>query len=140
MPMKKMAGAMVAGFVVQFAGLFLIHSVLLKQDYLDTASLWRTQEAMNARGWAMLLAILVYVVGAVLIYIRGVEAKPWFWQGLRFGILMALVVVVNSSLSGWVIMPVPHQLVVKWIVCEGILSVVLGLVVAAICQPKPSAV
>ena len=30
-----------AGFVVQMAGLLLIHSVWLKQDYVDSASLWR---------------------------------------------------------------------------------------------------
>jgi archaellum biogenesis protein FlaJ (TadC family) len=137
--MKKTPGAIVAGFVVQLGGLFLIHSILLKQDYINTASLWRTQEAQKARIWAVLLAILIYVVGAVLIYIRGVESKPWIGQGIRFGILLALVVVVYGSLSGWVILSVPHMLVVKWIVCESILSVVFGLVVAAICQPKPAA-
>jgi hypothetical protein len=137
--MKRTLGAMVAGFVVQMLGLFLIHSVLLKQDYVDTASLWRTQIAMNTRAWAMALAVLIYVIGAVLIYLRGVESKPWIGQGIRFGILLALVVVVNSSLSGWVILPVPHMLVVKWIVYEGLLSVVFGLLVAAICQRKPAA-
>jgi hypothetical protein len=35
----------------------------------------------------MLLAILIYVFGAVLVYVRGVEQKPWIGQGIRFGIL-----------------------------------------------------
>lgn len=139
MPMKKMMIAIVAGFVVQMLGLFLIHSVLLKQDYVDTASLWRTQEAMNTRVWAMVLAVLMYVIGAILIYLRGVESKPWIGQGIRFGILLALVAVVYGALSGWVILPIPHMLAVKWIICEGLLSVVFGLVVAVICQPKPAA-
>jgi hypothetical protein len=52
---------------------------------------------------------------------------------------MALVSVVYGSLSGWVIMPIPHMLAVKWIVYEGLLCVVFGLVVAVICQPKPEA-
>ena len=131
--------AVVAGFVVQLGGLFLIHSILLKQDYINTASLWRTMDAQKARGWAMLAGTLIYVVAAVLIYVRGVEAKPWFGQGLRFGILVALVTVVYSSMTAWVIMPVTHTLVVKWIVSESVLSVVFGLVVAAICQPKATA-
>jgi archaellum biogenesis protein FlaJ (TadC family) len=137
--MKKTMIAIVAGFIVQLSGLFLIHAVLLKRDYIDTAAVWRTQEAQQARVWAMLLAVLIYVIGAVLIYERGVEAKPWFGQGVRFGILVAMVTVVYGSLSGWVILPIPHMLVVKWIVCESILSVVFGLVVAVICQPKPNA-
>jgi archaellum biogenesis protein FlaJ (TadC family) len=136
--MKKLIVAIVAGFVVQMLGLFLIHSVLLKQDYMDTASNWRPLEAMNSRVWAMLLAVLVYVIGAVLIYVRGVESKPWIGQGVRFGILLAMVAVVYGSLSGWVILPIPHMLVVKWIVFESLLSVVFGLLVAAICQPRPA--
>jgi len=136
--MKKLIVAIVAGFVVQMLGLFLIHSVLLKQDYMDTASNWRPLEAMNSRVWAMLLAVLIYVIGAVLIYVRGVESKPWIGQGVRFGILLAMVAVVYGSLSGWVILPIPHMLVVKWIVFESLLSIVFGLLVAAICQPKPA--
>ncbi len=134
--MKKMMFAVVAGFVVQLVGLSLIHGVWLKPDYLATAALWRTQEAQVARTWAMLLGTLIYVIAAVLIYVRGREAKPWMGQGVRFGILLALAVVVYSSLSGWVILPVPHLLVAKWIISESLLAVALGLVIAGICQAE----
>ena len=87
------------------------------------------------RVWAMLLAVLIYVIGAVLVYVRGVEQKPWMGQGIRFGILLALVAVVYGSLSGWVILPIPHMLAVKWIVSESLLSVVFGLAVTGICKP-----
>ncbi len=62
--MKQKISAVVAGFVVQMAGLFLIHSVWLKQDYVDYASLWRSQQEATLRVWAMLLAGLIYVVCA----------------------------------------------------------------------------
>src|SRR3989442_1037721 len=97
MDMKKTIGAIVAGYVVQFGGNFLIHGVWLKQDYINTASLWRSSEAMNSRMWAMFLGVLIYAVGAVLIYVRGVESKPWVGQGIRFGILLALVPTVCNS-------------------------------------------
>ena len=133
--MRRIVFAVVVGFVVQLGGLFLIHSVLLRQDYVDTAALWRPREAQIVRVWAMLLAVLIYVIGAVLVYVRGVEQKPWMGQGIRFGILLALEVVVYGSLSGWVILPIPHMLAVKWIVSESLLSVVFGLAVAGICKP-----
>jgi hypothetical protein len=133
--MKRMVLAVVVGSVVQLAGLLLIHSVLLRQDYVDTAALWRPRDAQIMRVWAMLLAVLVYVVGAVLLYVRGVEQKPWMGQGIRFGILLALVAVVYGSLSGWVILPIPHLLAVKWILSESLLSVVFGLAVAGIYKP-----
>lgn len=49
-----------------------------------------------------------------------------------------MAVVVYGSLSGWVIMPVPHMLVLKWIIGESLLSVVFGLLLAAIFRPKPT--
>jgi len=139
MDMKKTIGAIVAGYVVQFGGNFLIHGVWLKQDYVNTASLWRSSEAMNSRMWAMFLGVLIYAVGAVLIYVRGVESKPWVGQGIRFGILLALVTTVCNSLISWVTMPMPHMLAVKWMVGEGLLAILFGLVVAAICRPKSAA-
>ncbi len=139
MDMKKTIGAIVAGYVVQFGGNFLIHGLWLKQDYINTASLWRSSEAMNSRMWAMFLGVLIYAVGAVLIYVRGVESKPWVGQGIRFGILLALVTTVCNSLISWVTMPMPHMLAVKWMVGEGLLAILFGLVVAAICRPKAAA-
>ena len=139
MDMKKTIGAIVAGYVVQFGGNFLIHGLWLKQDYINTASLWRSSEAMNSRMWAMFLGVLIYAVGAVLIYVRGVESKPWVGQGIRFGILLALVTTVCNSLISWVTMPMPHMLAVKWMVGEGLLAILFGLVVAAICRPKSAA-
>jgi hypothetical protein len=64
---EKTITAMAARFAVQLGGLVFIHSFLLKPDYLATASLWRAQEAQIERVWAMLLAILIYAIGAVLI-------------------------------------------------------------------------
>jgi archaellum biogenesis protein FlaJ (TadC family) len=132
--MKKIIFAVIVGIVVQLGGLFLIHAVWLKQDYIETAGLWRTPQAATARGWAILLGTAIYVLGVVLIYVRGREAKPWIGQGVRFGILLAMVATVYASLSGWVILPFPHQLVLKWIIGESSLAVLLGVVIAGICR------
>ncbi|HEV3220849.1 MAG TPA: hypothetical protein VGZ48_13850 [Candidatus Acidoferrales bacterium] len=78
------------------------------------------------------------MVGAVWIYSLTVKSGSWVSQGICFGILLAMVVVVYGSVSGWVILPVPHMLVAKWIIGESLLSVVFALVVAAIVRPKPA--
>lgn len=138
--MKQKLAAIVAGFILQMAGLFLIHSVWLKPDYLATASIWRSQQDAVARTWAMLLSVLIYVVGAVWIYALTVKPGSWVAQGIRFGILLAMVVVVYGSLSGWVILPLPHMLAVKWIIGESLLSAVFALVVAVIVRPNSASV
>ena len=82
------------------------------------------------------VANLIFSIGAVLIYVRGVEAKPWIGQGVRFGILLALVSVIPNSLVQYFVYPLPHELVLRWMIGGGLLSIVVGLVIAAICQPK----
>src|SRR3989442_3315082 len=97
MPMKKIIGAIVAGFVLLFAGRYLLHSVFLKSAYMHSSDVWRTPEAMMHRMWAAQLANLIFAVAAVLIYVRGIEQKPWLGQGIRFGILLALATAVPPS-------------------------------------------
>ncbi len=139
MDMKKTLGAIVAGFIFQFGTSYLIHEIILKNAYMDTADLWRPEDAMMHRFWIMLLAQLIFTVGAVLIYPRGVAKKSPVGQGIRYGILLALVSIVPGSLINYVTMPLPHTLALHWILIEGVQCVLLGLVIAFICQPKDSA-
>ena len=136
MSMGKTIGAIVAGVVLQSATSYLIHQVILTPDYMASASSWRDPADITHRMWAILLANVIYVTGAVLIYARGVENKPWPAQGIRFGILFALVTAVYSSIYSWVVLEVPHMLAVKWICMEGIQCLLLGLLIAAILQPQ----
>jgi antibiotic biosynthesis monooxygenase (ABM) superfamily enzyme len=87
--------------------------------------------------WAAYVANLILAAAAVLIYTRGVESKPWLGQGIRFGILLALVTAVPQSLVQWVVLPVSYRLAAQWIVGEGLLAVLVGILVAAVCRPQP---
>ena len=139
MAMKKTIGAIVASFILLSVGGYLIHNVWLAQDYVQHSDLWRTQDAMMHRLWSIYIANLIFSIGAVLIYVRGVESKPWVGQGIRFGILLALVTVIPNSLVEYFVYPLPHQLVLKWIIAGSLLTIIVGLVIAAICQPKQPA-
>lgn len=134
--MKTKVLAVIAGFFVQMIGLYLIHSVWLAKDYLATASYWLPPATKYARGWATLLGTLIYAIGVVWIYSRGVESKPWAGQGVRFGIFWALITIVYDSAAAWNMMAIPTSLVAKWILGEGLLCIIFSLVIAAICQPK----
>src|SRR3989442_10803994 len=97
MPMKKIIGAIVAGFVLLFAGRYLLHSVLLKSAYMHSSDVWRTPEAMMHRMWAAQLANLIFAVAAVLIYVPGISQKPMLGPCILFGILLALGTAVSQS-------------------------------------------
>jgi hypothetical protein len=94
---------------------------------------------MLHRLWVIHLANLILAAAVVLIYVHGVEPKPWLGQGIRFGILLALATAVPQALVEYFTYPIPSTLMVQWIVGEGVLAVLLGVLTAAICRPKPRA-
>jgi hypothetical protein len=139
MDMKKTVIAVVAGYVLQMGGSYLLHSVILMNSYLATSGLWRTEDAMGHRMWIMMIAQFVFVLGAVLVYQRGVERKGPVGQGIRFGILLAMVSIIPASLIEYVTVPVPHTIAFHWVLGEGVQCILLALLIAFICQPKDSA-
>src|SRR5882762_8550937 len=90
--------------VANSLGIF-IHAIWLKQDYLPVANLYRPmgQEKMF---W-IILAYLSFAIGSVLVYARGVEDKPWLGQGVRFGLLMFLILTIPSFFIAYAVQPVP---------------------------------
>lgn len=127
---KKFLIAWVVLFIAWFFGSFVVHGVLLSAAYMQLTSLFRT--AADAQKYFPLMVVAhVILAGAfVWIYARGVEAKPWLAQGVRFGIAVALLTIVPSYLIYFVVQPMPASVVIKQIVFDGILLVILGIIVA----------
>ena len=112
-----------------FAG-FLVHGVLLYNDYAQLPNLMRPQDSFHTLWPFMLLARIFQSFAFCYIYIKGVEDKPWLPQGLRYGIVIALLTIVPTYLIYYVVMPYPPVLAIKQIVFEGVVVVLLGIVVA----------
>jgi hypothetical protein len=128
---KKFALAFLAVFVTWFLGSFLVHGVLLHNDYAGVANIMRT-EADSQRYFPLMILAHVFLAAAfVWIYSRGVEAAPWLPQGLRFGLAVVFLTIVPTYIIYFVVQPMPGTLVCKQIVFDGILIVINGLVVAA---------
>ncbi len=122
--------AWIVVFVVWMLGDFLVHGVLLHGDYAQLPNLYRTEHDAQAYFPFMLLAHLIMAGAFVWIFARGVEAKPWVAQGVRFGIAVALLAIVPVYLIYYAVQPLPGALVVRQIEFAGLLTVVLGLIVA----------
>jgi hypothetical protein len=78
----------------------------------------------------MLLAHVILSGAFVWIYARGVEPKPWMAQGVRFGIAVAMLTIVPTYMIYFVVQPMPGDVVIKQIVFDGVLTVILGVIVA----------
>lgn len=130
---KKLVLTIVVVFIVANLTGFLIHAVLLAPDYMAVKEHYRPEG--SEKMLFINLAYLAFAVGSVLIYAKGVENKPWLGQGLRFGILIWLVLTIPSFFIAYAVQPVPTMLLVKQVLFEGVDKLLLGAITAALYRP-----
>ena len=84
----------------------------------------------------MTLGYLFYSIFFSIIYAKGYErGKAAIGQGLRFGILIGLMVAPMSSLVWYSVLPIPAVLGLSWLMGGLALNVVLGLVAGLVYRP-----
>ena len=133
---KKFLIAWIVLFVAWFLGSFVVHGVLLRSDYLQLTNLFRA-ESDQQNFFPLMLGAHVILSGAfVWIYARGVEARPWLAPGVRFGVAVALLTIVPTYLIYFAVQPMPGDVVIKQIVFDGVLTVILGTLVAWLYRGK----
>jgi hypothetical protein len=127
---KKFFIAWIAIFVAWMVGSFVVHHLLLHDDYAKLGNLFRTEA--DARGLFPLMILAHGLLSGAFawIYSRGVEAEPWLAQGIRFGLAVALLTIVPTYLIYYVVQPMPGVMVAKQIVFDGILMLILGSIAA----------
>jgi hypothetical protein len=132
---KKFFIAWLVIFIAWMAGSFVVHGVLLQDDYARLPNLFRSEAEAQHYFPLMILAHVIMSGAFVWIYSRGVEASPWLPQGIRFGLAVALLTVVPMYTIYYVVQPMPGMTVVKQIVFNGILMLILGVVAAFMYRP-----
>jgi hypothetical protein len=136
---RKLIIAWVVLFVAWFFGSFIVHGVLLGSDYMQLTGMFRPESDQQKYFPLMLVAHVMLSGAFVWIYARGVEAKPWMAQGVRFGVAVALLTTVPTYLVYFVVQPMPGGVVIKQIIFDSILMVVLGMIVAWLYRDKSAA-
>ena len=120
---KKLIIAWIVLFVAWMVGSFVVHGVLLRSDYMQLTNLFRPESDQQKYLPLMLLAHVMLSGAFVWIYTRGVEAKPWMAQGVRFGVAVALLTTVPTYMIYFVVQPMPGLLVGKQILFDGLLLI-----------------
>ncbi|HSY07698.1 MAG TPA: hypothetical protein VK820_04080 [Steroidobacteraceae bacterium] len=126
-------------FVAWFIGSFVVHGLLLHSDYMQLTQLFRPEGDQQKYFPLMILAHVILSGAFVWIYARGVERKPWMEQGVRFGVAVAMLTIVPTYLIYFVVQPMPAAVVIKQIIFDGVLTVILGMIVAWLYREKSAA-
>ena len=134
---RKLVVAWIVAFVVWMGGSFVVHGVLLHDDYARLPNLFRSEAESQRFMPFMLLAHIIMSGAFAWIYSFGVERAPWVGQGLRFGIAGALLTAVPTYLIYYVVQPMPPATVAKQVIFSSIVVIVVGFVIAALYRPAP---
>jgi uncharacterized membrane protein len=133
---KKLVIAWIAIFVAWFLGSFIVHGVLLHSDYLQLGAMFRT-DADSQKYFPLIILEHVMVAGAFTwIYARGVEAKPWVGQGVRFGIAVAFLTTIPTNTIYFAVQPMPAELAAKQALLDSVLVIFLGLIIGWVYRGK----
>jgi hypothetical protein len=126
---KKFILAVIVIFIVTMLFGFVNHGLVLADEYQATG-LFRTDEDAAGHMAFMLLGHVALAVAFVWLYRQGREDKPWLGQGIRFGLWVAVLMVVSIYLIYYAVQPMPGMLVVRQIVYDTIGVTISGVVVA----------
>jgi hypothetical protein len=119
-------------FIVWMAGSFVVHGLVLGQDYAALQGTLFRAEQDSQQYFPLMLLAHVLLAGAFLwIYGRGHAAgKPWLAQGIRFGIAVVLLTAAPTYMIYFVVQPTPAVLAVKQTLFDGMLLILLGVLAA----------
>jgi len=112
---------------------FVIHNLILGSTYENIQGLFRTD--MADKMWVMYVTGIVFSLLFVYIFTKGYEGKG-ILEGVKYGLLIGLVVHFVGSFNQFVVYPVPYILMWKWIIYGTIEVMAAGAVTALIYKPK----
>jgi len=109
-----------------------VHMVLLKGTYETLQEIWRPD--MNKLMWVMWVATLFFCFIFVYIFTKGYEGKG-VMEGLRYGLLIGLLMMIVGNFSQYAVYPLPLCLVIQWTIYGLIEFIVCGIIVSLIYKP-----
>jgi len=127
---KRFFVSVVVTFVLLIAIGFLVHGVLLANDYAHVPALFRSEEGQMNHLPFMLIAHLIAAFALVWIYVRIKGDGPFLTQGVLFGFAIASVMIIPKFLIYFAIQPMPGVVALKQIIFDTIGLVLIAIVVA----------
>jgi hypothetical protein len=129
---KRFLVASLVIYVVVQAMEFAFNELFMKSANESLKTLWRQQ--MSSRTWVMYVLSALIALLFTYIFIKGREGKG-IAEGVRFGIIIWLFFSVPMNVSMWVMLPIPHTIILRWLLFSLLEMLVAGILVAVIYKP-----
>jgi uncharacterized membrane protein len=130
--------AAVAALITFFAWGFLTEGWLLRKDFAASVTLYRTSDLQMKYMPLGMVATLVALLAAVVLYAGWCGGASGAVRGLQFGLLIGVFVACIHSISNLVTMNMQTKLGLEIAICNAFGWVLVGLVIGLVYRPfKP---
>ena len=130
----RVAAAAFAAWVVYLGVSPLVNNVLLADLYAQHVRVFRPQAEMNV-AFGLAAALAGFFVFAYA-YAKGYEGGAGVVEGLRFGVVVGLLLAAFSVTWNYVVLPVSGALAAAWIVDVIVEMAIYGAVVGLVYRPR----
>lgn len=137
MNFPRLALAAISAWVLSIVVGFVVNAYLMDEIYQLHASVFRPEDEMNlALGFGtQLLGFLAFAY----MYAKGYEGTSGLQEGLRFGVLVGLLLIGFAITWSYVTLPVSRTMGAYWAVDVLLEMAIYGAVIGLIYRPLPSA-
>ncbi len=136
MNFARLAVAAVAAWVASLFVGYVVNAVLLADLYAQHASVFRPMADQHL-ALGFLVALLGFFVFAYA-YAKGYEGGSGAQEGLRYGVIVGLLIVCFAVVWEYVVFPVRANLLLAWIADTIAAFALYGAIVGAIYRPPPA--
>ena len=135
MNLPRVAAAAVTSWVVYMGISYVVHGLLLRNIYLQHASAMRPEADAGAILPIGFVFALVGFFAFAYAYAKGYEGGSGVQEGLRFGVLVGILICCFSTIWGYMVWPMSVQLAAAWMVDYIVEFALYGMIVGGVYKP-----
>lgn len=135
MNLARVAMAAVVAWVVYLGVSFVVHTMLLKDLYVQHLSAMRPEADQNSILPIGFVFALIGFFAFAYTYAKGYEGGTGTQEGLRFGVLVGILICCFRVIWDHMVWPVSLQLTTAWMVDYIVEFALYGMIVGVIYKP-----
>jgi hypothetical protein len=135
MNFARVAAAAVAAWIVSLPVGYVVNEILLKEMYVANAAAYRPEAALQANLPIGFGFMLVGFFAFAYAYAKGYEGTNGTMEGVRFGVLVAIMLNCFAAIWTYVAMPISLSLAVAVMIDLVVEFALYGAIVGAVYRP-----
>ena len=135
----RLALAAVAAWLVDAVYGFIVYGNVLTNDFARYPGVFRPQEAQGPFMPVLFVGILLAMFAAAYIYAKGYEGGSGAQEGMRFGVLIGLLVLGYHGIVSYAVMNIGRRLAAEMGIASLVEWTVAGIVIGLVYKPVAQA-